>query len=113
MALATPSFCDGEEVFSAIQPIRSRPKFCVSLKYSYCGTHEIGVDVGLARPDGAHDRQIPGTRAVLCVKMLLMIGTRSPTFQPHFFSMASPTRTPVRSRMNAWRASAATSIWSW
>ena len=47
-----------------------------------------------------------------CVKMLLMIGTRSPTFQPHFFSMVSPTRAPVRSRMKACRASGGMSIWS-
>ena len=44
------------------------------------------------------------------VKMLLMIGTRSPTFQPHFFAMASPTSALVRSRRKVCRASGGMAI---
>ena len=44
-----------------------------------------------------------------CEKMLLAIGMRSPTFQPHLRASASPTSVPVRSRRKAWRASGAMS----
>ena len=36
--------------------------------------------------------------------MLLESGIRSPTFQPHFAIMRSPTSAPARSRMKASRA---------
>jgi hypothetical protein len=42
-------------------------------------------------------------------KMLLAIGTRSPTFHPHLRAMVSPTTAPVRVRMKACRASGAKS----
>ena len=107
MAFITCSFTDGDVVLSAIQPIMSRPRFWVSLKYWYWKTMKLVSACGLLPVKMPAMVKSQVREPFRWVKMLLMIGTRSPTFQPHFFAMASPTSALVRSRRKACRAPAA------